>query len=224
MAYTVAYCDDFMDELLDKMGSDYFPLPIKLKRFESITLQFIRETTTFMEVTQEISDDIVPWVVSERKSLSAGKTAQYMGKQFFKIEYPDNYQRLISVIPLIENNGIFTKLDREIHLYRVGEYLKNERNPFRTANNDRINIYRMDDAALIDTNYDGDPPMQYAAFSYVRTPVFGSAPTDMMLDTKSKVVLDKLMHKTCVSLRATTSDVDTGLLDELTERQGQKIK
>ena len=59
MAYTVSYCDRFMDELLDKMGSDYFPLPIKLSRFESITLNFIRESSTFLEATQELSDDIV---------------------------------------------------------------------------------------------------------------------------------------------------------------------
>ena len=52
MAYTVSYCDRFMDELLDKMGSDYFPLPIKLSRFESITLNFIRESSTFLEATQ----------------------------------------------------------------------------------------------------------------------------------------------------------------------------
>ena len=40
----------------------------------------------------------------------------------------------------------------------------------------------------------------------------------------SDLTVDKLMQKTCVSLRATTSDQDTAYIDEYVERQGQKIK
>lgn len=81
---------DSWDELLDKMGSDYFPLPIKLSRFESITLNFIRESSTFLEATQRLSDDIVE--LSNSKTINIGAKDQlYMGKKFYKIPYPSDY-------------------------------------------------------------------------------------------------------------------------------------
>ena len=224
MAYTVAYCDQFMDELLDKMGSDYFPLPIKLRRFESIALQFIRESSNFLEVTQELSDDIVAWVKTEQKSLSGGRNFRYMGKAFFRIEYPEDYLRLLSVTPILGENNAFAFPAMEVKIYRIGNFGMNERNPFRTATGDRVNVYRMDDSVLIDTDYNGIPAMAYADLTYVRQPIFGQLPDDPIIDSVNKILVDKLMHKTCVSLRATTSDVDTALLDDMVERQGQKIK
>lgn len=225
MAYTVQYCDQFMDELLDKMGSDYFPRPIKLRRFQSIALQFIRESTSFLEATQEISDDISSLIVSPPKYLLGGKTHKYMGKFFYKIDLPEDYLRLLNVVPYYEEKGSpIIGGDFEVKIYRIGTYLINERNPFRKANESRINVYRMDDAILLDTTYNSFPPLHYADLTYVRKPVFGNLPEEMMVDVLNDIVVDKLMHKTCVSLRATSSDSDTNLMDELTERQGQKIK
>lgn len=223
--YTVSYCDQFMDELLDKMGSDYFPLPIKLRRFESVTLQFLRESTNFLEGTQELSDDISSLLVSEKKSLGGGKNFQYMGKKFYRIEYPEDYLRLLSVVPYFEEKGspIFGS-DFEIKIYKIGNFIINERNPFRNATKERMNIYRMDDSVLIDTDYSDFPALGYADFTYVRKPVFGRLPNEPMVDINNDIVVDKLMHKTCVSLRATSSDEDVSFIDEYVERQGQKTK
>lgn len=224
MAYTVAYCDEFMDELLDKMGSDYFPLPIKLRRFESIALQFIRESTNFLEITQEVSDDIVAWVKTERRSLSGGKNYNYLGKKFYRIVYPEDYLRFLAVTPVLKKSNNLIHPAMEVKVYRIGHFAINERNPFRRATDERVNVYRMDNSVLIDTDYNSNPPITNFDLTYARVPVFGTKPSDMIIDTSNKIVVDKLMHKTCVSLRATTSDSDTALLDDLVERQGQKIK
>ncbi len=228
MAYTVTYCDQFMDELLDKMGSDYFPLPIKLRRFESITLQFIRESTNFLETTQELSDDIVAWITSQKKTLSGGKNFRYMGKKFYRIEFPQDYLRFLNLVPMHDDSPIIGRNsnedfpDLEIKTYRIGHFLMNERNPFRKAIGSRVNIYRMDDSILIDM--EPNPYFNYVDFTYVRKPVFGKNPGEMILDCTNDILVDKLMHKTCVSLRSTSSDSDTQMLDDFVERQGQKIK
>ena len=219
MAYTVSYCDRFMDELLDKMGSDYFPLPIKLSRFESITLNFIRESSTFLEATQELSDDIVE--LSNSKTINIGARDQlYMGKKFYRIPYPSDYIRLLNVIPFPSSNGKYVLNNNyDVQIYKIGNFAKNENNPFRQATGKNINIYRIDGSVLIDT----DQPVTHASFTYLKKPTFGKNPNDVMVNL-SDLTVDKLMQKTCVSLRATTSDQDTAYMDEYVERQGQKIK
>ena len=217
MAYTVSYCDRFMDELLDKMGSDYFPLPIKLSRFESIVLTHIRETTSFFEATQELSDDLVAISVSKDFPLLS-KNHVYMAKNFYKIVFSEKYMRLLNVNPYNNLAGEKGKVF-EIKYYRIAHFNQNERNPFRTAKGDRINVYRLDNAVLIDS----DKTFTHCYMTYIEKPVIGKNETDIILNF-SDLVVDKLMHKTMVSLRSTTSDQDSAYLDDYVERMGQKTK
>ena len=216
--YTVKYCDEFMDELLDKMGSDYFPLPIKLNRFRSVVLDFIRETTNFFEGTQELSDDILPIVVS-KKHLVSGRT-NYMGAKVYKIDLPENYIRLLGITPVSADNEKFFKKS-EIKIYRVAHFTTNHRNPFRKAKGGRINVYRMENALIVEV--DESVNMKYFSLEYVRMPIFGKNNDEQMIDLPDQTI-NKLLQKTCVSLRVTSSDQDTGLVDEYVERQGQKNK
>lgn len=224
--YTVSYCDQFMDELLDKMGSDYFPLPIKLSRFRSIVLQFIRETTNFLEGTQEISDDIVSLVKPQKITLS--NRVNYMGKEVFRIEYPEDYLRLLNIVFTDYkrvNDGMVHYLseqivDSEIKLYKIGNFAPNERNPFRKPQGEMVNIYRIDNGLIVDTKQN----LKGAKITYVKMPIFGVNKDDAIVNIHNNIVVDKLMHKTCVSLRATSSDEDVAFMDEYVERQGQKNK
>lgn len=216
---TVAEFDRVMDELLDKMGSDYFPLPIKLSRFKIVVRQHIRETTSFFEATQELSDDLITITTSEIKNLGSGKTHLYMGKKFYGIEYPEDYSRFLNVVPMNQNGEDFIPADAEIKYYRIAHFKPNERNPYRTATGERINIYKMDNSVLIDT----DKTFSHAQFSYVKDPVFGELPDDPVLNFID-LVTERLMQKTAVHLRTTTSDQDSAYLDDYVERQGQKTK
>lgn len=215
--YTVADFDRKMDELLDKMGSDYFPLPIKLSRLESVVLNHIRETTSFFEATQELSDDLVEISVSKDFPLLS-KSHTYMAKNFYKIAFPLDYMRLLNVNPYNnvagEKNKIF-----EIKYYRIAHFNQNERNPFRCAKGERINIYRLDNSVLIDT----DKIFTNCYMTYIEKPVIGKLQTDIILNF-SDLIVDKLMHKTAVSLRTTSSDKDAAYLDDYVERMGQKNK
>lgn len=218
--YNVEDFDRKMDELLDKMGSDYFPLPIKLSRFETILLQHIRETTNFFEATQELSDDLVAISTTVPISLGAGKNFLYMAKRFYKAPYPEDYMRFLNIYPYSESSGV-PQLGNtyQIKYYRIGHFASNERNPFRKAKGDTINVYRMDNSVLIDT----ENTFTHVSFTYVRKPVIGKNLTDEIVNF-SDLIVDKLMQKTAVHLRTTTSDQDSAYLDDYTERQGQKIK
>lgn len=215
--YTVADFDRKMDELLDKMGSDYFPLPIKLSRLESVVLNHIRETTSFFEATQELSDDLVAISVSKPFPLLS-KSHTYMGKVFYKIIFPAEYMRLLNVNPYSTLYGD-TVRNFEIKYYRIAHFNQNERNPFRTAKGERINVYRLDNAVLIDT----EKTFTHCYMTYIEKPVIGKIDADIILNF-SDLIVDKLMHKTAVSLRTTTSDKDAAYLDDYVERMGQKNK
>ena len=215
--YTVADFDRKMDELLDKMGSDYFPLPIKLSRFESIVMTHIRETTNFLEATQELSDDLVAISVSKPFPLLS-KDHTYMGKNFYRIIFPEDYMRFLNINPYSTAPGRQGETN-EIKYYRIGHFNQNERNPLRKAKDDRINVYRMDDSIIIDTT----KTFTNCYMTYIEKPVIGKVGTDIILNF-SDLIVDKLMHKTMVSLRTTTSDQDAAYMDDYVERQGQKIK
>lgn len=217
--YTVADFDRKMDELLDKMGSDYFPLPIKLSRFETILLQHIRETTNFFEATQELSDDLVEITTSVPISLGLGKSFTYMAKKFYQVKYPADYMRFLNVYPYRVINGQQQEKKFELKYYRIAHFAQNERNPFRTAEGETVNIYRMDGSVLIDS----DQIFTHASFSYVKKPIIGKLDPDILVNF-SDLIADRMMQKTAVHLRTTTSDQDSAYLDDYVERQGQKTK
>jgi hypothetical protein len=215
--YTVADFDEKMDELLDKMGSDYFPLPIKLSRFESIVLNHIRETTILFEATQELSDDLVAISVSKPFPL-LGKNHTYMAKNFYRVVFPETYMRFLNINPYNINTGIGAKT-YEIMYYRIGHFNRNERNPLRKAKGDRINVYQIDNSVLLDTN----EALTGCYMTYIEKPIIGQNLTDIILNF-SDLIVDKLMQKTAVHLRTTTSDQDAAYLDDYVERLGQKNK
>lgn len=58
MKYTLSEVHLKLRILSDKMGSDYFPLPVFLTFFETATYDFVGECLKIIEKTQEITDDI----------------------------------------------------------------------------------------------------------------------------------------------------------------------
>jgi hypothetical protein len=58
MKYTLSEVHLKLRILSDKMGSDYFPLPVFLSFFQTATLDFVGERLKIIEKTQEVTDDI----------------------------------------------------------------------------------------------------------------------------------------------------------------------
>jgi len=92
MDYTLDETAEKVRQLCDKMGSDYFPLPVILNYFETASWNFIGEKLRIVEKTQEVTDDIRQLIVPG--SLTITEDPVETGKYITGI--PVNYHRLIS--------------------------------------------------------------------------------------------------------------------------------
>lgn len=63
MDYSLSEVHEKLKQLSDKMGSDYFPLPVFLNFFETATYDFVGERLKIVEKTQEVTDDIRTLIV-----------------------------------------------------------------------------------------------------------------------------------------------------------------
>jgi len=88
-----------LQQFADKMGSDYFPLPVLLNYFHTATYEFIKEKLKIMEKTQEGVDEIRPLIVPGKLTIEedpndvgvyiAAVPVKYMRLVRYSIIYPD---------------------------------------------------------------------------------------------------------------------------------------
>lgn len=90
MTYTLAEVRDKIDELADKLGSDYFQLPEILNHFRGATLEAVGEALREVEKNQEVVDDIRPLLVPG--NLAVIRDPNDAGR--FIAAMPVNYMRL----------------------------------------------------------------------------------------------------------------------------------
>lgn len=202
-AYTIDYCDQHLDELLDKMGSDYFPLQVKIGRFVTFTYDFIREHTKAFEATQEISDDIKPLLIRNDIVLSATE-----GLAVFQAPEPINYFRLISLVPFILGEGnqrIFkAKVTRII---KEGQRLVYGRDAFRKPSPSYPHVLRISNFFEIRVGNFNTDNYNRAEISYIKKPTFGNIDNDDdIIVNLPDAAIEQIMLKTAESLRFTTGD------------------
>lgn len=114
MEYTLAETAEKVRQLADKMGSDYFPLPVILNYFETSSWDFIGKKLKHVEKTQEITDDIRQLIIPG--SLIIAKDPNETGKYITAV--PVNYHRLISYDVLYSDGTRCRRAD----LLRHAEY------------------------------------------------------------------------------------------------------
>ena len=137
--YDLTWIDQYIDELCDKMGSDLFPLPIKMKRFIAMTYDLIRENTNFLEGTQEISDDIKPLIA---RNVDVDMVDQ--GNGVYTVDEPDDYLRLIQIIPMYLD-GTLKQKAKKVKIIKTGQDMAyNERDPFRKPSPSYPTVLRYD--------------------------------------------------------------------------------
>lgn len=202
MAYDIDTCDQYMDELLDKMGGDYFPLAVKFGRFATATLEFIRDNAKRLEIDQEASDNIKPLIIRTEYVLTAvvGETGLY------QMAEPVNYLRTISIYPFATVNNIKTKLARKVHIVKEGQRLAYERDPNRKPTPFEPAIYRLDNFFQIATN-DAINIYPSAEFAYIKKPTFGNitTPTNRIVNLPDTSI-EIIMQRTCEALRFSSAD------------------
>lgn len=227
MEYTLGYCDKLMDQMLDKMGSDYFPLPIKLLQFRKATYDLIRETTVFLETTQEISDDIKPLVNEKYSTL-----VQMTQPNLWHCDEPDDYHRLISAEPFYpdpayknskipeEKKPLFKKY-KKINIIKVGQKIAHDRDPYKKPTPEYPTVRRMGEKFRFDFGYDDGTEYSLAFLTYIREPNFGFEEfksgktaqlpaqqfvlTNIIVDLPP-VTIQKIIGRTVNALRASSGD------------------
>ena len=206
--YSLEWFDKHIDSMIDKLGSDYFPLQIKLERFETMVYDFIRETTDYFEATQELSDDLKTLLVEgifdvEKESLS-------FGNNIWNLPEPADYLRLVSVIPVIHDSvtGKDMVKAKKVNILKKGQGIAYERDPFRSASAEYPNVYRMTNFFKIDVGTD-QTIYNKAYISYVKKPTIANmGELTKRIVNLNDIAIEKICLKTADSLRITTGDVN----------------
>lgn len=204
MNFTLEEVDNYLDEKLDKMGSDYFPLPIKYEEFKEATYDLIRESTKFIEGSQEISDDILPLVVR----VPSVNMIYDSSSNIFKIDLTSInplYHRLIEVIPFKEG----VQVCKKPKIIKTGQNVAYSRDPYKEATEDYPLIERVDDTVLVNLGNNSNLSSFYttAQLTYVKQPTFASIEdlTERIVDLPNTSIY-KIINRTHNSLRVKKDD------------------
>ena len=220
--YSLEWCDQYLDGLMDKMGSDYFSLATKLDRFITITYDFIHKQTKDLEINQEASDQIKNILV--RRKLTITKDTMFPSKNIWNAPEPADYFRLVGLLPVIhqgENDMIKAKKPATL---QEGQGISYDRDPFRNATAEYPNIYRLENFFKIDVGSD-NTIYNSCIISYVKEPLFADENhlTNRIVNL-SNVAIEKILLKTADSLRVTTGDVTAASTYQMTQSFGKKNK
>jgi len=204
MNYTLEDCDLYMDEKLDKMGSDYFPLPIKLSQFQKATYDLIRESTVFIEASQEISDDIIDLLVD---NVQKDMTQDILNPNIWYADRPDDYIRLVTADPYYINNAKLTKKFKLISIIKTGQYNAFKRDPNREPTPEYPMVLRVDNKIKFDFGTDDGTVYSKAIFSYVKEPTFANEDdlTKRIVNLPN-IAIEKILDRTCSALRTIVGD------------------
>ena len=217
--YTIEYCDKYLDELLDKMGSDYFPLDVKFGRFVSMTYDFIREYTSYMEATQEVSDDLKPLII--RNYFVMTPTSE---QGVWEVAEPIDYVRLISLEPFAMVGENEVKKFKKVYINKEGQRLVYERDPFRKPSPIYPQVFRIGNLFEVRVGNDLDTYSR-ARLSYVKHPTFGDInDDDAILVNLPAIAMEKILLKTAESLRFTTADETASSIYQFDQTFGKRNK
>ena len=222
--YSLEWCDMHLDSLLDKMGSDYFSLPIKLDRFVTLAYDFIHKHTKDLEITQEASDQLKNILVKDNFPIVKSDTE--ILSNVWEVPEPGDYLRLISILPLIEDelSGKYLTKAKKPATLREGQVIAYSRDPFRKASAEYPNVTRISNFFNIDV---GDDVSHYdaALMAYVKKPIFAEiTQLEKRIVNLSDIAIEKILNKTADSLRVTTGDPTVSATYPFNQSFGKKNK
>lgn len=214
--YSLDWFDKYCDELLDKMGSDLFPLPIKYNRFKSITLDFINTSAKYMEATQKLSDEIKELIVKTKCPLEKDTL-----ENVWEAAEPTNYYRLISIVPLYDSHGKEMKVCKKPNIAKEGERLALERDPFKCATDEYPNIYRLSKLFQIDVGPESTINYTNCLITYIKKPTFALLSAyDSRIVNLNDSAIEEIILKTADSLRFSTGDAAAPINHQFNQTYG----
>ena len=197
--YTVTEAYNRTLEEADKLGSDYFALPLFLKYFKKEVLDFVGSKAKEIEETQEITDDIVSlidkkWIPftndpDEPEHKFAAKPNDYFSRISINVKYTDGLE---ARKPIIE---------------RFGESNTNSISPFKKAERMYPVIQQFSNYFYVVTGLSLSSLIQPDKLKliYLKKPTFGSDSNDVVVNLPDQVC-ELLFARTANSFFVTTGD------------------
>lgn len=219
---TIEFFDRYTNEQLDKMGSDYFPLSVKLNRFKGLTLGYIRDNTRYFEITEEVAEDIQTLFIRRPFEMVQNQ----LKLNIFTVNVPENLFRLGSFLPYYGSGILIDRADiptssstvidtiqeetskvKRISIIKDGQEEIYKRSPYRKATPEYPNVLRYSGKYRFDFGVEPDPVYNRTVITYIRYPQFGEEtnPNDLIVDLPD-VLVERIISKTCDSLRFQTGD------------------
>lgn len=205
MDYILSEVNEKLKQFSDKMGSDYFPLPVLLNYFESATYDFVGERLTQVEKTQTITDDIrnllktsfVPIIISPYLSVDISNPPT---QTRFIAGIPTDYLRLISYSVFYKDGYEARRVDLLTH----AQYNLYKNNPNRKPTKRYPIILIEDNLFEIDS---GNEVPEKLKLRYAKKPIFATTgePNKRIVNLPNDAI-EKILLITIKSLFNKTGD------------------
>jgi hypothetical protein len=197
MDYTIQETHLKLNQMCDKMGSDYFPLPLILNFFETATFDFVAAHLKRVEVTQTITDDIANLIITTDFPVinDPSKPIKFMAA------IPVNYLRQVSY-DVLYNDG--TRC-RRADLKRHSEYVMSLTNTNKKPTKDYPAIVQQSGLFMIDCG-DAVVPTTFR-LTYAKKPIFATTgqPTTRIVNLPDDTI-EQIMKTTVTNLFSKTAD------------------
>ncbi len=214
MDYTLSEVHEKLKQLSDKMGSDYFVLPVFLNFFETGSYDFIGEKLKIFEMTQEITDDIRNLII--KKDLVVGPDPNFVGKHIAPI--PTDYHRTVAYDVLYTGDERCRRAD----LIKHAEYVHSQNDPNRRPTKRYPLILQFASTFQIDSGVDVAAFMQ---LTYCKKPSFATTgePGTRIVNLPDDSI-EKILKITVTNLFNKTGDERTPMSYQLQEAYRKVFK
>ncbi len=200
MDYKLSEVDRKLKQFTDKMGSDYFPLPVLLNYFHTCTLDFVAERVKEIEKTQEVVDDIRPLITNGK--LPIAKDPNDATRWIAAL--PLKYFRLVSYDVLYDDNTRCRRAD----LLRHGEYSAAVLNPNKRPTKHYPIILQENNLFQIDSGTGNIP--EFLKITYCKKPSFATvANKEVRVVNLPDEAIEKIMLSVVTRLFNSTGDQRT---------------
>ena len=213
---TLENIDKFLDDLMDKNGSDYNSLPVKLDRFIDCTYNIIESSEIYLDVTQSLSDDVRPLII-ERSDFSIEREPITNIKL---VPIPIDYYRLVTLYPLLNTE----RIAREVKILKNGQEDYNL-NPFRKPEPEYPKVCRVGNFLKIDTGKEDSRDYTNAYIKYLKHPVFAKETEyETRIVNLSTELIIKICHLTADSFRYSTGDSSAQYTESFNSKFGKRSR
>ena len=197
MTYLLSEVHEKLKQLSDKMGSDYFALPVFLSFFETATFDFVGEKLKIVEKTQEITDDIRT-LIGLPTDIPIIQDPNLTGRYIAAL--PSNYHRVVAYDVLYANSERCRRAD----LIRQAEYRTAKQNPNKQPTKDYPLILQFESTFQIDA---GTTVPETFRLTFCKKPTFATTgqPSNRIVNLPDDAI-EKILKITVTNLFNKTAD------------------